>query len=252
MNMIQNLIAVSKEEASYTPYYEVLEYIQLDGTQYFNLGFKSTLDTSYAIGVQFDDLTASIGYGICGSRDNNSASENNIGSFSGATSSIVVDFNNGNYSGYRYSVLKTNLSTSNWYDIWNNKTSRGMKLNGTDVGTPNTTTCTSTFSTVNDFYLGGYNGFTLTPMKGKIKYFKCHNPELDMIPVLDSQMRPCFYDKISKQFYYHTNSTGTTTPAYKRWNKFDVDYIEPTVIDAYIDSGYKPNQTCSTFYMQEL
>ena len=87
--------------------------------------------------------------------------------------------------------------------------------------------------------MGGYNGFNLTPFKGKIKYFKSVNPELDIIPVLDSQMRPCFYDRISKQFYYHTNSTGSTTPAYKRWNKFDVDYIESSGTQ-YIDTKYIP------------
>ena len=232
MNMIQNLIQASKKSEQTEPYYEVLDYIQLDGTQIFNLGFKSTLDTSYEIGVQFDDLTASIGYGICGSRDNNSASQNNVGTFLGTSTSLVVDFTNSDYSTCRYTAAKTNLSTSNWYDIYNNKTSRGMKLNGANVGTPNTTACTDTFTTTNDFYLGGYNGFTTSAFvngfKGKIKYFKCNNPEMDMIPVLDSQMRPCFYDRISKQFYYHTNLTGTTTPKYQRWNKFDVDYIENT------------------------
>ena len=238
MNIIQNLIQASKEEPSYTPKFEVLEYIQLDGTQYFNLGFKSELGTGYEMGVQFDDLGSS-GCGVCGSRDNSSASENNIGTFVGSSTSVVSDYNNSSYTGSRYTIAKTDLSTSNWYDIYNYRTGRGIRLNGAEVGTPNTTTATTTFTTVNDFYLGGYNGFNLTPFKGKIKYFKSVNPAMDIIPVLDSQMRPCFYDRISKQFYYHTNSSGTTTPAYKRWNKFDVDYIESSGTQ-YIDTGYIP------------
>ena len=224
-NMIQNLIQASKKSAEYEPYYEVLEYIQLDGTQYFNLGFKSELGTGYEIGVQFDDLGSS-GCGVCGSRDNSSASENNIGTFVGSSTSVVSDYNNSSYTGSRYTIAKTDLSTSNWYDVYNYKTGRGIRLNGAEVGTPNTTTASTAFTTVNDFYLGGYNGFNLTPFKGKIKYFKSVNPAMDIIPVLDSQMRPCLYDRINKTFHYHTNSSGTTTPAYKRWNKFDVDYIE--------------------------
>ena len=224
---IQNLIQCSKAQEGQEPYYEVLEYIQFDGTQYYNLGFKSQLGTGYEMGIQFDDL-GSAGCGVCGSRDNSSASENNIGSFVGSSTSVVSDYNNSSYTGSRYTVPKTDLSTSNWYDVYNYQTRRGIKLNGAEVGTPNTTTATTAFTTVNDFYLGGYNGFNLAPFKGKIRYFKSVSPALDLIPVLDSQLRPCFYDKISKTFYYHTNSTGSTTPAYKRWNKFDVDYIENT------------------------
>lgn len=227
MNQIAQLIQLSKKSAESEPVYEVLEYLELDGTQYFNLGFKSELGIGYQIGVQFNDL-GSTGCGICGSRDNSSASENNIGSFVGSSTSVVSDYNNSSYTGSRYTVAKADLSTSNWYDMYNFQTKRGIKLNGAEVGTPNTTTATTAFTTQNDFYLGGYNGFNLAPFKGKIRYFKCHNPEMDIIPVLDSQMRPCFYDRISKKFYYHQNSTGSTVPTYKRWNKFDVDYIENT------------------------
>lgn len=245
MNQIQNLIQISKESAEVEPYYEVLEYIQFDGTQYYNLGFKSQLGTGYEIGVQFDDL-GSAGCGVCGSRDNSSASENNIGTFVGSSTSVVSDYNNSSYTGSRYTVPKTDLNTSNWYDVYNYQTKRGIRLNGAEVGTPNTTTATTAFTTVNDFYLGGYNGFNLTPFKGKIRYFKSVSPTLDLIPVLDSQMRPCFYDKISKQFYYHTNSTGSTTPTYKRWNKFDVDFIESTGTQ-YIDSGLLGTQNSAIF-----
>ena len=235
-HQIAQLIQCSKAQEGQEPYYEVLEYIQFDGTQYYNLGFKSQLGTGYEMGVQFDDL-GSAGCGVCGSRDNSSASENNIGTFVGSSTSVVSDYNNSSYTGSRYTVPKTDLSTSNWYDVYNYQTKRGIRLNGAEVGTPNTTTATTAFTTVNDFYLGGYNGFNLTPFKGKIRYFKSVSPALDLIPVLDSQLRPCFYDKISKTFIYHTNSTGTTTPAYKRWNKFDVDYIESSGTQ-YINTGY--------------
>lgn len=225
LNNIHDLLLVSKEEEGKDLYHEVLEYIELDGTQYFDLGFKSDLGTGYEIGVQFNDLGAS-GCGVCGSRDNSSASENNIGMFVGSSTSVVQDYNNSSYTGSRYTVPKADLNTTDWYDAYNYRTSRGIRKNGVEVGTPNTTTATTAFTMQNNFYLGGYNGFNLTPFKGKIRYFKCVSPEMDIIPVLDSQMRPCFYDRISKKFYYHSNSTGSTVPTYKRWNKFDVDYIE--------------------------
>ena len=53
----------------------------------------------------------------------------------------------------------------------------------------------------------------------------------DYVPKLDIQLRPCLYDKVSKTFLYAKSSSGGTTTydlSFKRWNKYDVDYIENT------------------------
>lgn len=59
----------------------------------------------------------------------------------------------------------------------------------------------------------------------------------DMIPVLDWDMTPCMYDKITEQLFY---TKGTKQFTYGREIHY-VDYLESTGTQ-YIDTGFTPNQ----------
>lgn len=66
----------------------------------------------------------------------------------------------------------------------------------------------------------------------------------DMIPVLDWNMTPCMYDKITEQLFY---TQGTKQFSYGR-EIHPVDYLESTGTQ-YIDTGYYPNLNTKVEFM---
>lgn len=79
--------------------------------------------------------------------------------------------------------------------------------------------------------------------KGRFYYFKIYEGDTlvrDLIPVLDKDNIPCFFDKVGEQFYYYkvngVPSTGLTAGNVAYYTS---DYIEGDGSD-YIDIGYVP------------
>ena len=253
-NMIQNLIQASKQQESWEPYHEPLEYIQFSGAEYFDTGVLGNLNTKIEAGIALASTSTDWLY-VFGARGNSStvsASTNNIDCVYGGISTgsatsagLVCDFSNSNYATYRLNVEKANLAIDTFYDIVINKDKRQILQDGTSKGS-NTNVCSDTFNSVNTITIGKVNATNLQNygyFNGKLKYFKIDN--MDLIPVLDSQMRPCLYDRVSKTFLYakkiSDGTDATSTLTYKRWNKFDVDYIESSGTQ-YIQLNYFPNK----------
>jgi len=231
--MIQNLLRLAQSEDTSEPYYEVLQSITFSGNEYFDTGVLGDVNTKIEAGIfltSMPSVESEGNYYIFGSRSG-SATANNIDCIWSWQSGLVCDFNNSAYATYRLSVSKTNLALNTVYDVTVNKSKRDISRNGTSLGS-NTTTNSDTFTSTNTICIGLVNGANIssyTGFNGGLKYFKINND--DYIPALDSQMRPCLYNRTTKTFLYAKKiSDGTTTYdlGFKRWNKFDVDYIENT------------------------
>ena len=233
--MIQNLLRLAQSEDTSEPYYEVLQYIQLDGTQYFNTGFVATdITDNIVFNGRFEGITTSSATQIfC-------AVNSSGGGWFGIPKSTAL-YGLGNTS----SSEKTNVAyntDSLFYCKIERKNAGGTSWSATlDVdGSTATRSFSSGSQAQNTFsvLIGASCNSSSTDInfgsQVKIKCLKLHIDDVfvrDYIPVLDNQMRPCLYDKLTKTFLYAKKiSDGTTTYdlGFKRWNKFDVDYIENT------------------------
>ena len=253
LNNINDLLLVASNQEE--PYYEVLEYISLDGTQYFDTGYYGSNATDIRAGMRFASLDSNMG--LFGARDGG-ANVNNIACIfakSNIPPMLAVDFNNSNYSNYRASAYTANSSTvlleaNKWYDITCNRKNRSILDNNTVVGTESSTVNNDTFSPTHTLHIGLAKGVVITGQTyngfiGDIRYFKDLGEGVDYIPVLDDKMRPCLYDRISKTFLYAKNISDdeiTYNLGFKRWNKYEVDYIASDG-NQYIDTGYKFTNT---------
>ena len=250
LNNINDLILVANKQEDEEPLHEVLEYIQLDGTQYFDTGMYYDLNTQIEAGIAFTSIPTQNTYifGARGSAITTGANVNNIDCIFAKDMGMVCDFNNSNYDTYRLSVPPASLTANEFYDVIINKSNRQILLDGVSKGS-NTTVNSDTFDSVNTICIGIVNGMNIDSyvgFNGNIKYFKID--EHDYVPALDYLLRPCLYDKVTKTFLYAKKiSNGTTTYdlGYKRWNKFDVDYIESDG-NQFIDTGYIPSGTTET------
>lgn len=212
------------------PYAEVLEYIHLDGTQYYDIGLMTTNEYTFECRFTVDsDATASCS--IYGGRDNNSAQSQNGVQLHWIYNDGRLQYING-YGAQQYQTV-----TVPGVDITYENNSSGYIINGTQYNT-------ATFTAIQNpkaIYLGitNTNGTLQFPLKGLIRYFKVkQNGTLirDYVPVLDKDFQPCLYDRVKKKLLYHTNISGSIAPTYKRWNKYTVDYLESSGTQ-YIDTG---------------
>ena len=231
-NMIQNLIQASKKSAEYEPYYEVLQSIILNGTQYFPSGIytKDGLTFSGVFSVSSSSTASSV---IFGGRQQTVYSSPIA--FSGYElrrifSDGKVQVINGTQSPQSFNV---NFAFDTEYQFSMGGTK--LTLNNTDFTITQGTSIASANS--REIYIGACNadGSATVGLNGSIGCMKIGDNGVlvvDYIPVLDSQMRPCLYDRVSKTFIYakkiSDGTDATSTLTYQRWNKFDVDYIENT------------------------
>lgn len=246
LNNINDLLLVAgQQEGGYEPYHEVLEYIKTDGTQYFNPDLLTNAD--YTIEARFKLTDTSSSSSVFGGR-NSSANPMNGNQLhyiytNGKTQYI------GGYSNPELAVENA-ITVNDVCEVVCDNTGFSIAKNG---GTP--TKYSRAFATIQyttDLMLCAT--YTKTGdaiqwgFRGELYTFKIRlNGELirDYVPALDNKMQPCLYDKISKTFTYAKKiSDGTTTYdlGFKRWNKYDVDYISFTGTQ-YIDLGLTASYT---------
>ncbi len=246
-NQIENLVRIAQEEEGYEPYYEVLQSITLTGDEVFITDWFPNYRTSkIQYCTEFPSLPATTAF-VFGARDLASAAYPSFGTVFILDNNVMkLRLDNTRTSTSSTSLLTTvTANTDYFYEMYN----RTFISNGTTSSVtgdaPNQNTlapfCLGTTSwssgavtSTDSIKIGNYY-YKKAGTSQVIKCLKCYdnmtNLVHDYIPVLDSKMRPCLYDKITKTFIYaYKLSDGTTAYdlTFKRWNKYDVDYIENT------------------------
>lgn len=248
LNNINDLLLVAgQQEGGYEPYHEVLEYVKLDGTQYFNPDLLTNAD--YTIEARFKLTDTSSSSSVFGGRNSSSNPMNG--------NQLHYIYTNGKtqyIGGYSTAELAVDnaITVNDVCEVVCDKTGFSIAKNG---GTP--TKHSKAFSAVQyttDLMIGATYTKTGNSIqwgfRGEYYTFKVRlNGELirDYIPALDSQLRPCLYDRVSKTFLYAKKISGGATTydlGFKRWNKYDVDYIQSSGTQ-YINTGYKPTKDTS-------
>ena len=252
---IAQLIQCSKAQAEIEPYYEVLQKITLTGVEYFDLGYKVS-DFEIGDTIRFE--------GIVKGTDASSIPS------SGSQLMLSIGNDGGQWlgkaqNGTKYAFGSSNVSTINFNeevlaDVTIALSGSASRPTFTISGSVTSDTATSTITqrsatpTYYNFPLLFGAGTKSTGEKayGGDYTIKCGKIYIngtmtkDYIPVLDSQIRPCLYDRVSKTFLYakkiSDGTDATSTLTYQRWNKFDVDYIQSSGTQ-YIDTGYIPDTT---------
>ena len=208
-----------------------VEYLESTGTQYIDTGIlgNGEFDVDYLY-YQTEDSTNAI---FAGAR---SASQHlNFGQRAAGTGGFSMS--------YLGSFWKAGSSPSINTDI---RVQISYK-SGSQTGSLNDialtgNTLTGTEATNLSIYLfkrHHYGTDDVSGLVGRMYYFKLWNNGTlvrDMIPVLDWNMTPCMYDKVSGQFFYNQ---GTGSFSYGR-EIHRVEYLESTGTQ-YIDTRYIPN-----------
>lgn len=202
------------------PYYCEVEYLESTGTQRIDTGYNINTSTD-EVTVYFQLITTEKYSWLMGEHDN--------GARFGIGSGDGTNLRNIAYGVSTYKVNDTEVYNSQHYF---NANSNGVYVNGTLVHAFENFNSTSTIYLFNLNISGGGSGAS-----GRIwRYTHKRNGVLirDFIPVLDWDMTPCMYDKVSGQLFYNQ---GTGTFTYGREIHY-VDYIESTGTQ-YIDTGVK-------------
>lgn len=238
---IASLLRSAVIQAQTEPYHEVLEYVSLDGSQYFNPDLLT--DSEYTIEARFRLTDTASSSSVFGGR-NSSANPMNGNQLhyiytTGKTQYI------GGYSNAELAVENA-ITVNDLCEIVCDKTGFSIAKNG---GTP--TKYSKSFSTIEyttDLMLCATytktGNTTQWGFRGEIYVFRIFKSGVlirDYVPVLDGKMQPCLYDRVNKTFLYAkklSDNTNAYDLGFKRWNKYDVDYIESTGTQ-YINSNYK-------------
>ena len=231
------------------PYYEVLEKITLSGVEYFDLGYKVS-DFEMGDTIRFEGIVKGTDAGSIASTGSQLLFSlgNDGGQWLGkAQNGTKYAFGSSNTSTISFNVeVLANVTIA----LSGNLSRPTFTISGSVTSDTETSQITqrSATPTYYDFPLLFGAGTKSTGEKayGGDYTIKCGKIYVngimtkDFIPVLDSQMRPCLYDKISKTFTYAKKiadgTEATDTLTFKRWNKYDVDYISFTGTQ-YIDLG---------------
>ncbi len=230
-NMIQNLIQASKSTEQFEPYYEVLESITFTGDEYFDTEGYGNQNTTWEVECRATDTS---NYGVVlGART--ATNQNRIDLiYNNDGTSGWIGFGTNNYNTYNFKNLPANVRHNFKCDEGKVYIDGGLKttISHTNFGTPTTIKigCEDT------------NGTLSMGFVGELYVLKLNGS--DYVPVLDNQMRPCLYNRTTKTFTYAKKiSDGTTTYdlEFKRWNKFDVDYISSSGTE-YITTNIFPDQ----------
>ena len=179
------------------PYYCEVEYlVSTNGHQYINTEYTGNSATNVIIGAS--SSLASSNIPLFGARDTN-----------GYYNSFSIWQNVGtNGVRFDYTDTKANVTYSHsWLTTGINiieKNGRYNYVNGVEVNSNSE----KTFSCNNPFYLMSINtsGIAVNGFIGSVSFCKIYdNGTLvrDFIPVLDLDMKPCMYDKVTKQFFYN-------------------------------------------------
>lgn len=101
---------------------------------------------------------------------------------------------------------KEESSSTNTYSLYINKTNKNVI--GTVNGDVYNTTLTGTVTADKHIWLGGAGQGKHCNFYGSIYYFKIKKDGIlvrDFVPVLDPDGVVCFYDKVTKEFFYNRN-----------------------------------------------
>jgi len=225
MTLFRDLLIEKKRRR----YYCEVEYLQSSGTQYIDTGVVAKSGLSSVLNFEYTALsyTASM-------LDARSGNNRFYLCHAGAPSSTFY-FYYGYGSAYQSSVVPTSNTK---YLIETNLSvgTQSMKVNGTQILTG---TDTTNYNLNANLYLFGMN-YSTPQYLASAKLYCCKiwdNGTLirDFIPVLDWNMTPCMYDKVSGQLFYNAGSGNDFL--YGREIHY-VDYLESTGTQ-YIDTGVK-------------
>ena len=191
--------------------YTELEYIEATGTQYIDTEYICSENTK--IEIDFSISAYSIYHSLFGAAGNRTTKR-----FVGQVLKNVMLIT---YIGTAYKNPKFEFEIGQRYVLVQSK--QMVSLNGTDLGSWSGSmsftkdTDTSLFlMAIND--KSNNTGVFGYKFKGRIYGFKIYENDIlamDLIPVLDSNKVPCFYDKISNELLYN-KGTGEFLYAYKQ------------------------------------
>lgn len=173
--------------------YTEVEYLESTGTQYIDLETKGNQNNKIELHFFVTEQIQKRGiFGFFGQ---------NINSYyiysSGAGDVFQVGFQN-------RSNTKISIAANEEYTITND--ANIIIINENNYNLPNATI----FETTDNLLLFNLSGGDYIGLPIRLYYFKLYeNDELirDLIPVIDSQERPCMFDKVEKKCYYN-NGTG--------------------------------------------
>lgn len=208
-----------------------VEYLESTGTQYIDTGFVPTSDNfQFEIRMLSQNTSAYLGY-----RSVNSGT---------ATGDMRWFFN---YSDGRVAIRYGNGAENSTLSF-NTQTTHKFYFNGSSlyVDDVNYLTTTKKYTTpvYKSFYLfsvntSGYYSADIANFIGRIYYTKIWDNDVlvrDYIPALDSNNRPCMYDRVEGKAYYN-QGTGSFTAGKKI---IPVEYLESTGAQ-YINTGIASN-----------
>ena len=243
---IAQLIQQSKQQEHEEPYHEVLQWTATDGTQYIDTGFIADENSKIEIGFNILDTGTAV-KAIFGSRKWNGSTVSQA-FYLYKTNSAIVQVGWGSQS--------KNIALGNSSELQYPVRLIIDKGSVTIVTTSNTYTETftsETFETPTSLIIGtcrtGTSGTELDNRLASVDVRYCRLWDngtlvLDYKPALNNKMQPCLYDSLGKSFAYAkkiSDDTATYDLTYKRWNKFDVDYISSSGIE-YITTNIFPDQ----------
>lgn len=214
------------------PYYCEVEYLESTGTQYIDTGLTGNSDTKAELALIIS-TQATGNVGIFGSRGNSANS--NLLAVGYGTSALAVDFNNSSYSHYRAGI---SYELDKKYICYTSKEIRFIKDENGLVLAENTTLCNDTMSTSN-LLLFAETGVA-SKQQGKMFYAKIWDDNIlvrDFTPVLDNNMKPCMYDKVSGKLFYN-KGTGEFIAGdlIQKPTHTEIEYLEGDSV-SYINTG---------------
>ena len=216
------------------PYYCELEYLESSGNQYIDtlLSYKDS---------KYFDIETVLSFNVV-----------NVRQEQGAYYGGYYGIQNTGYWMYGNQITTYAASANTWYKInlVGNQSNSNRVLTAIDLST-NISTEIGTISISNSNYIAylfasntshdeGVSGSANLHLKAKIRYHKVKDLRTGeliqyFIPVLDWNMTPCMYEKISNKLFYNK---GTGDFTYGRQIHY-VDYLESTGTE-YINTGFIP------------
>lgn len=230
---LANLLASTKRKR---PYYCEVEYFENTKTSgarnWINTGIVPDNNTKWEVRLSFNDTTT--------------------GKLMGSGYTTLTRFNLGIESN------KFRFAFNGWFDANSNITTPDTNAHTWIIDAPSKTFTIDAYSTTTTQTFGettfpiclfgrcnSGNGSTETSntLIGKIYYSKIwQNGVLvnDLIPVLDWDMTPCMYDRVTGELFYNMNSSGTGFTVGRQIHR--VDYLESTESGKqWIDTGVNVN-----------
>lgn len=240
---IAQLIQLAKKKSEEEPYYEVLEYISLDGTQYFDTEENADNTLGFECRYALTNTIPPQRWGAIKQQGTSTKYIRHHFNMSNVGNKISYDYGLDGTSASENSVTISTTFDTDIHELKLNAITKEVFFDGVSKGTYGSS---ADFNCEENYYLGNRSGLTggMPVIYYVYKLFRNGVLIKDYVPVLDDKMQPCLYDKVSKTFLYAKKiSDGTTAYdlGFKRWNKYDVDYLESTGTQ-YIDTGYKVNQ----------